>query len=228
MNVKIVIATHKEYSMPNSEQYLPVHAGSSLANQSLPYQRDDEGDNISKKNNTYCELTALYWAYKNLKADYIGLCHYRRYLDINNIDINRYDVILPKKRHYYIETVYSHFKHAHGSKPLDIVEEVIEEIYPDYVESYKKQMNKRSLHLFNMFVMKNDLFTEYCEFLFTILNKVENQLGNVDRLYGYLGERLLDVFLDNKAITVKEVGMINTEPINWCKKILNFLKRKYQ
>lgn len=227
MNVKIVIATHKEYSMPNSEQYLPVHAGSSLTNQTLPYQSDDEGDNISSKNKTYCELTALYWAYKNLKADYIGLCHYRRYLDINNIDINKYDVILPKKRQYYIETVYSHFKHAHGSKPLDIVEEVIEEIYPEYVEAYKKQMNKRSLHLYNMFIMKYDLFLDYCGFLFNVLGEVERQLGDIDRIYGYIGERLLDVYLNKKKVICKEARIINTEPINWFAKITGFIKRKF-
>ena len=196
-------------------------------NQSLPYQRDDEGDNISKKNNTYCELTALYWAYKNLKADYIGLCHYRRYLDINNIDINKYDVILPKKRHYYIETVYSHFKHAHGSKPLDIVEEVIEEIYPEYAESYKKQMNKSSLHLYNMFIMKYDIFIDYCDFLFDILGKTEEQLGDFDRIYGHIGERLMDVYLNRNNVICKEVSVINIEPINWFKKIIDFIYRKH-
>ena len=41
---------------------------------------DDEGDNISQKNKTYCELTAQYWAWKNEDADYYGFFHYRRYL----------------------------------------------------------------------------------------------------------------------------------------------------
>lgn len=41
---------------------------------------DDTGDNISEKRESFCELTVQYWAWKNVEADYYGLCHYRRYL----------------------------------------------------------------------------------------------------------------------------------------------------
>lgn len=65
--------------MPKDSIYLPVHAGAAgKANISLSYQRDDEGENISLKNPNYCELTALYWLWKNSKAEYLGLAHYRR------------------------------------------------------------------------------------------------------------------------------------------------------
>ena len=79
MNIQIAIATHKKYWMPKDSIYLPVHAGAAgKANISLSYQRDDEGENISLKNPNYCELTALYWLWKNSKAEYLGLAHYRR------------------------------------------------------------------------------------------------------------------------------------------------------
>ena len=50
---------------------------------------DDEGDNISNKNKTYCELTAQYWAWKNMEADYYGFFHYRRYFHLIQMRIRK-------------------------------------------------------------------------------------------------------------------------------------------
>lgn len=226
--ITVIVATHKLYSIPKNEYLLPVFAGASTSSLQLPYQRDDEGENISFKNKYYCELTALYWAYKNLKADYIGLCHYRRLFDLRNVDIFNKRVILPKKRHYYIETVYDQFKHAHGSAGLDAAREIIKMDYPEYLNSFDGQMCKRSLHIYNMFIMKYDLFIDYCHFLFDVLGKIEEKLGNEDRLYGFIGERLLDVYLNAHNIDYYEVKVINTEPINWPKKIYEFICRKFE
>ena len=77
MDIKILVVTHKDYWMPNNEIYLPILVGNNKVKNN--YLRDNTGDNISKKNKNYCELTALYWAWKNLDNKYIGLCHYRRY-----------------------------------------------------------------------------------------------------------------------------------------------------
>lgn len=76
--IKIVVATHKKYRMPEDGCYLPLQVGKA-GKEALGYQGDDTGDNISEKNPYYCELTGLYWAWKNLDAEYIGLVHYRRY-----------------------------------------------------------------------------------------------------------------------------------------------------
>lgn len=83
--VKIIVATHKKYEMPQDAMYLPLHVGAEGKTDQngnpldLGYQKDNTGENISNKNAAYCELTGLYWAWKNLDTDYTGLAHYRRH-----------------------------------------------------------------------------------------------------------------------------------------------------
>lgn len=87
--IKILVCCHKKSPLPAGEIYLPVHVGAAISNVDLQIQRDDEVngekcDNISDKNKVYCEMTAMYWAWKNIKKiypdlEYIGLCHYRRF-----------------------------------------------------------------------------------------------------------------------------------------------------
>lgn len=137
--------------------YLPVLVGATKNYRpGINYQRDNVGDNISIKNPNYNELTAVYWAWKNLEnMDAIGLVHYRRLLSLksNRTPINKsevesllrdYDLILPKKRKYYIETNYSHYIHAHQREPIDELRKVISEDYPRYLEAFDDVMKKEA------------------------------------------------------------------------------------
>ena len=238
MRIKILIAIHKKTPILSNEIHMPIFVGSRYSKENLPYQRDDEGVNISEKNRWYCELTALYWAYQNMKdIDYIGLCHYRRYFKKNEklLDKNEAErilqlkpVILPKKRHYYIETVYSQFVHSHGKEAINTVRETIMDYYPDYLSSFDSCMKRRSLHICNMLVMRKDIFYEYCDFLFGVLFKAEEKTILKDRIMGFLGERLLDVFITKNQVKYSELPIINQEKINWPKKVFVFMKRKFK
>lgn len=81
MKINVLVVTHKSYWMPRDKVYLPILVGNNLVKEK--YLRDNIGENISLKNKNYCELTALYWAWKELQFDYIGLCHYRRYFMVS-------------------------------------------------------------------------------------------------------------------------------------------------
>ena len=251
MDIKIVVATHKAYWMPEDDVYLPLHVGRE-GKQDLGFIGDNTGENISSKNANYCELTGLYWVWKNLRCDYIGLCHYRRYFahskhgssleakktaifhraDYEKL-LQSYDVILPKKRNYYIETVRSQYEHAHNKQDLYEVEAIIAERYPEYSEAFTKVMGRTRLHILNMFAMKKELFDEYCEWLFTILFELEKRIdiSSYDnyqaRVYGFLGERLFNVWLEKQQLRVIDVNVINLEPVKWSAKIINFLRRKF-
>lgn len=119
MKVKVLVAAHKNYKMPTDPLYLPVFVGKEIhPDVNHTFQGDNTGDNISAKNPTYNELTAIYWGWKNLDVDAMGLVHYRRYLSLNHrksLDavlteqqaktlLSSADIILPPKRRYYIET----------------------------------------------------------------------------------------------------------------------------
>lgn len=237
MKVKIIVATHKVTTMPtNSDLYIPVLVGAEKNfYKGITYQRDDEGENISNKNSSYNELTALYWAWKNLDdVDVIGLVQYRRYFfknfklsTLNNVlnesDIiqlmSKNDVILPRVRHYYIETNYSHYVHAHHQKPLDETRRVIMKLYPSYLSSFDRVMSRRSAHMFNMFIIKRKYFNEYCAWLFNILGNVEKSINISDystqekRVFGYLSELLMDVWIEKNNIKFIENkwGMLGSQ-----------------
>ena len=84
----IMVCAHKRDACLAEPPYLPVQVGRAIAREDLGYTGDDSGENISAKNRNYCELTAQYWAWKNRSdADYIGLCHYRRYFDFGSLSL---------------------------------------------------------------------------------------------------------------------------------------------
>lgn len=249
MDIKILVAAHKESKMPVGEIYYPVHVGKSLhPDKDFGYHPDNEGDNISEKNPYYSELTAIYWAWKNCHADYIGLAHYRRHfcfkkkgddwssvltdLEAQKLCQN-YDIILPKKRKLYIETVYTHYDHTFDGKQFDCAKKIIGDICPEYLDAFDMVMKSRSVHLFNMFIMKQELFYQYCEWLFPILEKMENfyDLREMDpfqaRLLGRVSERLLDVWIIKNNYNYKEIDYIYFGKSNFHKKVIGFILAKF-
>lgn len=246
-DVKIIVATHKIYRMPDDPMYVPLLVGADKNSAEADYAKDNDGDNISADNYSFCELTGLYWAWKNLKAEYIGLVHYRRHFKgkgkgdkfakiLNREEIEKYldksDVLLPAKRHYYIETNRSQYLHAHHAEGLTVTEEVIRSRCPEYAAAWETVMKRRSGHRFNMLIMRYDLFRAYCEWLFGILFAVKERLDisewtpSEQRVYGYLGERLLDVWLTHNSVKYIDIPYMFMEKQHWIKKIAAFLKRK--
>lgn len=259
--IKIIIAAHKKYQMPKDSMYLPLHVGAEgkVDAQGKPldfgYVKDNTGENISNLNPFFCELTGLYWAWKNVEADYIGLVHYRRHFAVRkekNVwkcvleysDIEQYlgkiKVFTPNKRKYYIETLYSHYAHTHYSNQLDETRLIIEEIYPEFVDSYDKVMNQTYGYMFNMMIMEKELMNEYCTWLFDILFELGKRVdmsrlsGFQKRYFGRVSELIFNVWLEQKLQCGElkkdecmEIPCIHMEKINWWKKGKAFLEAKY-
>ena len=243
--IKILIACHRPYPVPKEPCYLPMEVGAALHAEPIAgFTPDNTGDNISQKNKNYCELTALYWAWKNLDAEAVGLVHYRRCfakrrfskqaadVDDYRTALDKAPVILPVKRHYWIETNYSQYIHAHHEQDLSITRAVLAERCPEYLSAYDSEMQKRSGHRFNMFVMRQDRFNAYCTWLFPVLFEIERRLdiSGYDaynaRVFGFLAERLLDVWIETNRIPYTELPVLNTESQHWLRKGTAFIKRK--
>ena len=219
--VKIVVATTKKYRMPEDPIYMPLQVGAALKKPRITeYTPDNTGDNISAKNASYCELTGLYWAWKNLDADYIGLVHYRRYFaspdarsELDPFDrivggeeirriLEKNSIVVPKKRKYYIESLGSHYAHTHYQEQLDDTLEIIMEKCPEYKESFERVMGQTSGYMFNMVIMRKDILDKYCTWLFDILGALEERRRNITldpyqgRYIGRIAEIIFNVWLD--------------------------------
>lgn len=251
-NIKIIVATHKKYKMPEDEIYLPVQVGAQ-GKESLGYQKDNEGNNISDKNSYFCELTGLYWAWKNLDSDYIGLSHYRRHFIYNKriakteegkfkellnreqVEkiLEKTDIVLPKRRNYYIENLYDHYKHTMYIEPLDEARKIIEEQCPEYLIEFDKLHKRTSAHMFNMFIMKKEYLNKYCEWVFNILFELEKRVDPKKydsfhaRYLGRISELLLDVWINTNNLKYEEVKVIDMQNVNWIKKGSAFLMAKF-
>jgi hypothetical protein len=232
--------------MPSDPMYLPVYCGA-VGKESIGFQRDDEGENISHKNANYCELTGLYWAWKNLDADAIGLVHYRRHFSVKRfgdkwdriltqteaeslLEIN--ELILPTKRRYYIETNYSHYIHSHKREGLDIAGEYVKSLSKDYAQAWDKVMNRTWAYICNMMIMRKSLFDSYCAWLFDVLNHVEERIYISDydateaRVFGFISEWLFDIWILANGIKGCEISAITMEKIDWINKYSSFIRRK--
>ena len=254
----IVVATHKKYRMPRDPLYLPLHVGAEGKRDAkgnpldFGYQKDNEGDNISLKNPRYCELTGIYWAWKNLDSDYLGLVHYRRYFGGRNRGkdlfdsiltseelepmLGKYEVFVPRERRYMIETLYSHYAHTHYAEHLDTVA----------VKVNMKCLGFIHVHVFTALLQLPGIHTMkgpvniYCTWLFDILEELENRIDDSlldafeGRLYGRISEIIFNVWLDRQIATgaistssIKVLPLVYIEKVNWIKKGMSFLKAKF-
>ncbi len=225
--IKILVACHK--ADPNIRQddiYMPIQVGKALHPElDLGFQCDNTGDNISEKNASYCELTALYWAWKNLKdVDYIGLCHYRRYFDIDvtpeNIvsTLNSYDAIILKKKRlpYPVETEVALLT---SWEDYYIFLHTLFRLYPEMKNDACKYFTATNKWTnCNMLLTTKAVFDKYCEFLFPLLIETESKLKTngytrLRRVIGYLSEPLLGFWLDYNGYRCLSVNKDEAEDI---------------
>lgn len=226
--MKLFVSCHQFYPVPSHPLLHPIQVGSALAAERFPnFLQDDAGENISRKNRSYCELTAQYWAWKNVQADYYGFFHYRRYLypDLKEkrpyiikgeptaelleklcfselpMIVEGRELITPIGENMFIP-VREHYGRSkfHRREDLALVECIVREFYPDYVEVLEEYLAQSTCYFGNVFIMARSLFARYCTWLFSILEEFDRRAdlrGRTTpelRVDGYIAERLFGIF----------------------------------
>lgn len=201
--ISIFVCCHRQAEVPKNRILQPIQAGAALAPRHLDgFLHDDAGEQISAKNRSYCELTALYWAWKNCDSDHIGLFHYRRYLypdrgarrpyrienkpteellrrlgyDSFSELIAQYDIILPKAEQMYV-SVREHYAGApfHRAEDLALMESVLREREPDYVPASERYLSGSRHYFGNIMIMRRELLEDYCAWLFPLLEEFDRR-----------------------------------------------------
>lgn len=208
--LKIFVLYHAKSIIYKTDILEPLHTGGASNPCKLGFLVDSSGDEISGKNKAYAELTGNYWVWKNYlpehpELEYVGFCHYRRFLDFENEEtrdafstmlkhrvfkrehlgsyneknvyplIKDFDVILPKRISFQ-ESIYNQFVRAHPKKEIDKLIEIIKNHYPDYMEDVDNAIfNTNEMYTCLNYLMKIELFEEWMIWIFDILQKLENE-----------------------------------------------------
>lgn len=185
-----------------------IQVGANLTDTVLFSVRDDIGDNISEKNNKYCELTALYWAWKNDTSEYIGLSHYRRKFVLSDGEISailsgNVDIVVTVPV-MNLDTVKGQYARDHSESDWNVLGQAIEVLSPEYKDAYITVSNSIFYYAYNMFIAKREVLNDYCEWLFKILYYCEDKIGSKDDAYqnryvGFLAERLLTIYISKHS-----------------------------
>ena len=199
----------------------PIYVGavcSAMPGQwSITAFRDDIGDNISLQNPYYCELTALYWVWKNSNEDYVGLCHYRRIFDLTDGQLTS---LLSKQPHAILVYPSIQYPNAgrHESRYLNddvrkVVRDVLQAQSVELYEDYAKVMDDKYIYNFNMLIAKKEVLDKYCEWLFRTIQQIEDicrerGITVEKRQQGYWAENLMSLyFLTNRdGLSLYHVG----------------------
>jgi lipopolysaccharide biosynthesis glycosyltransferase len=239
MRAAIYSAYHLFAPLIASDSFHPIQVGRAGAGQILPdMMGDDRGEHISERNGAWCELTALYWMWKNDQdADLLGLMHYRRLADLTDrapsgpveahpgaLDLaewcaeaedwlaregDQWDIVLPRL-HQMGRTVEENYHAGHHAQDFDLLRQVIRRDYPHYSESFEAVARGRAVRLGNIALMARPIFERYCAWLFDILFQVEAADLSRDHYTPYQARYI--GFLAERLLTVFTHHEITTNP----------------
>lgn len=145
---------------------------------------------------------------------------------LNSGKFEKYHILVPKAYHFYPVNNRDFYIGAITRPILQIVDQIIEEKHPDYIQYWIKTNRSRKIYYANISIMRDSYFDKYCDFVFHVFDELENKLisdgyyinllteKSVNRLFGYIGEMLTNTFViksEKEGAAIKELPlMVNT------------------
>lgn len=230
----IFVASHTYTAISQASGYRPLFVGSAALDSGEPREAgwayDDEyPESISSLNPFFCELTGFHYIWKQCDDDVVGLVHYRRYLgekgndgslvplDAQTIssDLEKHDCIVAAKSTVangeYSISVAEQYRLIHSSTDLVQTRLVISRLYPEYLDAFDDVMLGHQFSPCNILICRKDLFDQYCAWLFSIEFELYRRIDVESRsepyqrrVFGFLSERLLNVYLRKYNLRTKE------------------------
>lgn len=220
-NSKILVCCHKKSEVYSDSIYTPIQVGKALhPNLDLGFVADNIGDNISDKNDSFCELTAQYWAWKNLNCKYIGLCHYRRYFsetfDEKKLDeeFAKFDIILATPVNVG-KPILSFWQECLVNEDIHIFYQYMIARFPNLKEQIDDFFIRGVEYSpCNMFVCDKKLFDDFAAWQFSILFDLEKLIklssySRPRRIFGYLAEGLLPFYASLRNLKIKYCTIVD-------------------
>ena len=131
--------------------------------------------------------------------------------------LDKVDCLVADRLYVQDDTIYEHYARYHFKKDLDILGKLIEEEFPDYEDAFKEAFSKNYFYPCNMMFCKKELFDDYAKWLFDLMKKFESLIDISEystdqaRIFGFLTERLLNVWIIKNNLKIKELPMIQTD-----------------
>ena len=127
--------------------------------------------------------------------------------------LQKYDIILPVARHWRVSNS-KQYADYHIAKDWEMLRQIIKESSPQYIPAFEKTMDHSNKSVgYNMFITHWKHFNAYSEWLFDILFEVEQRVPPINdpiqsRIYGYMSERLINVFCEHYHLRIKNIPLI--------------------
>lgn len=190
-----------------------IQAGAALTGRRIAEFADDVGENISDRNPMYCEMSAVYWIWKNRRHDWVGIEHYRRHLLVQPEMLKKgVDAVMPLPYLCYPNEMYQYRRFVSGDIET-ATKKALRKVHPKEYPAYEKILHGQLQYTYNLLCARWDIFDDYCGWFFEITQHMEEMADEFPeikrtRALSYAAEVLTNLyFLYNKD----KLNVLHTE-----------------